>query len=101
LQELAGGEALSVGVAGVVTQFARTARGHINPTAAAVGGIAAQEVLKAITHKFMPLRQWLYLDAAESLPFAPSDTLPADELTPLGGRYDGQIAVVGRAMQVS
>lgn len=33
-----------------------------------VGGIAAQEAMKAITHHMTPLRQYLYIDSIESLP---------------------------------
>ena len=35
------------------------------PLCATLGGIAAQEVLKAVTGKFSPLKQWLLLDARE------------------------------------
>eukprot|EP00112_Aurelia_sp_Birch-Aquarium-sp1_P005015 Seg1569.5 transcript_id=Seg1569.5/GoldUCD/mRNA.D3Y31 product="Ubiquitin-like modifier-activating enzyme 6" protein_id=Seg1569.5/GoldUCD/D3Y31 len=35
------------------------------PLCAAVGGIAAQEVLKSVTGKFSPLRQWLLLEASD------------------------------------
>uniref|UniRef100_A0A673KU96 Ubiquitin-like modifier-activating enzyme 6 n=1 Tax=Sinocyclocheilus rhinocerous TaxID=307959 RepID=A0A673KU96_9TELE len=35
------------------------ARGCLSPLAAAVGGIASQEVLKALTGKFSPLQQWV------------------------------------------
>nr|BEH82873.1 ubiquitin/FAT10-activating enzyme [Halocynthia roretzi] len=42
-----------------------TCRGLLPPLCAAIGGIASQEVLKAITGKYTPLQQWLYLDASE------------------------------------
>lgn len=48
--------------------LSRTAQGFLAPLAAAVGGVASQEVLKAVTGKFSPLQQWvrlvwlLYLD---------------------------------------
>ena len=35
------------------------------PLCAAVGGMAAQEVLKSVTGKFSPLRQWLLLEASD------------------------------------
>ena len=35
------------------------------PLCAALGGIAAQEVLKAVTGKFSPLQEWFLLDATE------------------------------------
>uniref|UniRef100_A0A8C4TMQ4 E1 ubiquitin-activating enzyme n=1 Tax=Erpetoichthys calabaricus TaxID=27687 RepID=A0A8C4TMQ4_ERPCA len=41
--------------------LSRSARGSLPPLAAAVGGIASQEVLKALTGKFSPLQQWVYI----------------------------------------
>lgn len=43
----------------LVRWLSRTARGTLPPLAAAVGGLASQEVLKAITGKFAPLQQWV------------------------------------------
>uniref|UniRef100_A0A671MJE7 Ubiquitin-like modifier-activating enzyme 6 n=1 Tax=Sinocyclocheilus anshuiensis TaxID=1608454 RepID=A0A671MJE7_9TELE len=43
----------------LVRCVSRCARGCLSPLAAAVGGIASQEVLKALTGKFSPLQQWV------------------------------------------
>uniref|UniRef100_A0A674MKI6 E1 ubiquitin-activating enzyme n=1 Tax=Takifugu rubripes TaxID=31033 RepID=A0A674MKI6_TAKRU len=43
----------------LVRCLSRTARGTVPPLTAAVGGLASQEVLKAITGKFAPLQQWV------------------------------------------
>jgi ubiquitin-activating enzyme E1 len=76
----------------VVEAFARTCSGIISPMAAAIGGIVAQEVLKAVSGKFMPIKQFLYFDAMEALP----SPLPIEaDCVPTGSRYDGQIAVFG------
>lgn len=76
--------------------FARTCAGNISPMAAGLGGIAAQEVLKAVSGKFMPIRQFLYFDCTETLP----DPLPLEaDCAPTGSRYDAQIAVYGAAFQ--
>ena len=40
----------------------KTGQGSFAPLCAAVGGISAQEVLKAVTGKFSPIQQWLLLD---------------------------------------
>ena len=64
--------------------------------AAMFGGVVGQEVVKAASGKFHPLFQWFYFDSIESLPAEP---LPAEEVTPEGGRYDDQIACFGRTMQ--
>lgn len=43
---------------------------------AVIGGIISQEVLKASSSKFVPLKQWLYIDAVECLP---ESYLPSEE----------------------
>jgi ubiquitin-activating enzyme E1 len=79
-------------LAPVVEAFARSCSGVISPMASAIGGVVAQEVLKAVSGKFMPIKQFLYFDAMEALP----DPLPSEtECAPTGSRYDGQIAVFG------
>lgn len=45
--------------------LADTCGGKLAPLCAAIGGIAAQEVLKGLSGKFTPLKQWLLLDAIE------------------------------------
>jgi len=93
-----------------VAHLARGAAGALSPVAAVVGGIAGQEVVKAVSGKFMPIRGWLYHDAAEALPApaegpaaaaTPPPLLPASEVAPVGDRYDGQAAVFGRAFQAA
>ncbi|XP_061687020.1 ubiquitin-like modifier-activating enzyme 6 isoform X2 [Syngnathoides biaculeatus] len=80
----------------LVQWLARTARGTLPPLAAAVGGLASQEVLKAITGKFAPLQQWFYFDAIEVV--KPLHSLPADEFLPRGDRYDGLRACIGESL---
>ena len=72
--------------------------GGRSPMAAVFGGLVGQEVIKAATGKFHPLFQWLYFDSLES---GPSEPLPAEALAPQGGRYDGQIAVLGRDLNAA
>uniref|UniRef100_A0A8C4MR66 E1 ubiquitin-activating enzyme n=1 Tax=Equus asinus asinus TaxID=83772 RepID=A0A8C4MR66_EQUAS len=43
----------------IVRWLSWTAQGFLAPLAAVVGGIASQEVLKAVTGKFSPLCQWV------------------------------------------
>eukprot|EP00890_Picochlorum_soloecismus_P002580 jgi/Picsp_1/3322/NSC_06161-R1_ubiquitin-activating enzyme e1 len=69
---------------------------ELNPMAAAIGGVVGQEVVKAASGKFHPIFQWFYFDSIESLP---EDLIPADELAPIGSRYDDQISVFGKSMQ--
>ncbi|XP_001361582.2 ubiquitin-like modifier-activating enzyme 1 [Drosophila pseudoobscura] len=80
----------------LVLQFAKICAGNTCPMDAAVGGIVAQEVLKACSGKFTPIYQWLYYDALECLPVAGVTEADAQ---PLGSRYDAQIAIFGRKFQ--
>ncbi|XP_029286993.1 ubiquitin-like modifier-activating enzyme 1 [Cottoperca gobio] len=75
-----------------------TAQGDLAPINAFIGGLAAQEVIKACSGKFTPLQQWLYFDALECLP-EEEDQLAECSFAAKGSRYDGQIAVFGSAFQ--
>ncbi|XP_075015404.1 ubiquitin-like modifier-activating enzyme 7 isoform X3 [Calonectris borealis] len=83
----------------VVRAFASVSAGDLCPVAAVVGALAAQEALKAITRKFLPLDQWLYFDALECLALEGAARLTEEDCAPRGSRYDGQIAVFGAAFQ--
>lgn len=63
---------------------------------AAIGGMVAQEVMKACSGKFTPIQQYLYFDAIECLP---EKDLTESECRPLHSRYDKQIAVFGKQFQ--
>ncbi|CAG5940714.1 unnamed protein product [Menidia menidia] len=80
----------------LVRCLSRTAKGTLPPLAAAVGGIASQEVLKAITGKFAPLQQWFYLDTIEVV--RPLQALSVEEFIPRGDRYDALRACIGESM---
>jgi len=80
----------------LVRLFSYGASGELAPMTAVIGGIAAQETLKAISGKFTPIKQWVYFDATEILP---SGDLSPEEFQPIGSRYDGQIVVLGRTLQ--
>lgn len=78
--------------------FAKVSAGDLNPINATIGGIVAQEVMKACSGKFHPIYQWLYFDAIECLPNDKSE-INAELAAPSNSRYDGQIAVFGRDFQ--
>uniref|UniRef100_A0A8C2ES38 E1 ubiquitin-activating enzyme n=1 Tax=Cyprinus carpio TaxID=7962 RepID=A0A8C2ES38_CYPCA len=78
-----------------VRQLSLVASGDLAPVSAFIGGLAAQEVVKACSGKFTPLRQWLYFDALECLPQENDGVLSEDR----DSRYDGQISVFGSAFQ--
>ncbi|XP_023265943.1 ubiquitin-like modifier-activating enzyme 1 [Seriola lalandi dorsalis] len=81
-----------------VRNLSYTAQGDLAPINAFIGGLAAQEVIKACSGKFTPLQQWLYFDALECLPQAESQPTESS-FSAKGTRYDGQIAVFGSAFQ--
>ncbi|KAJ5159769.1 Ubiquitin-activating enzyme [Penicillium canariense] len=81
----------------IIKELSYQARGDLNPLAAFFGGIAAQEILKAVSGKFSPVHQWMYFDSLESLPS--STTRSEESCKPTGSRYDGQIAVFGKEYQ--
>jgi len=83
---------------GFVKQFSKICGGELSPMCAAIGGIVAQEVMKACSGKFMPIYQWLYFDALECLPEDSSD-LNEENCAPSNSRYDGQVAVFGKGFQ--
>ena len=81
----------------LLRELSYQARGDLAPMAAFFGGLAAQEVLKSVSGKFHPIKQWLYFDSLESLP---SSVSRSEELCkPTGTRYDGQVAVFGKDFQ--
>ena len=81
---------------GMIEAIARQAAGHISPVCSFLGGVLGQEVLKACSGKFMPIKQWYYYDNLECLPDEP---LPESEVAPKNCRYDGQIMVFGTTLQ--
>jgi ubiquitin-activating enzyme E1 len=108
----------------VVSRVAALSSAELPALCAFFGGVVAQEVVK-FTGKYMPLRQWLYLDAFEVLPEDIAVTLDTPmstssssapekivastmfgtlqpmsaEFAPVGTRYDNLIAILGKTLQ--
>lgn len=70
-----------------------TAAGNLSPMAAFIGGLVAQEIIKASSSKYAPINQWFYFDSLECL----AEELTEEETKPVNSRYDGQTAVFGRS----
>lgn len=68
--------------------FAYVCAGQLSPMCSVLGGIAAQEALKAATGKFSPIFQWLYFDALECLPNGIKTHLPESSAVASGNRCD-------------
>lgn len=84
----------------ILTEFSYEAQGDICPMQAFIGGITAQEVMKACSGKFMPIYQFLYFDSLESLHEGESgDELTEESCQPKNCRYDGQIMLFGDKFQ--
>ncbi|XP_022428803.1 ubiquitin-like modifier-activating enzyme 7 isoform X2 [Delphinapterus leucas] len=83
----------------LVRTVALSSAGGLSPMAAVLGAVAAQEVLKAVSKKFMPLDQWLYFDALDCLPEDEEPFPNHEDYAPRDCRYDGQIAVFGAGFQ--
>lgn len=83
----------------LIKELAFQARGDIPGMVAFFGGFVAQEVLKACSGKFTPLKQYMYFDSLESLPSP--EQFPRNEQTTaaINTRYDNQIAVFGLEFQ--
>lgn len=49
------------------------------PIAALLGGMVAQEIVKAITQKFMPIKQHFYFECSELFPCSDIASLSEEE----------------------
>ncbi|CAE1293129.1 UBE1L2 [Acanthosepion pharaonis] len=68
----------------LILKLSFTCKGCLAPLCAVLGGFMAQEALKALTGKFTPLDQWLYLDVTDILP----DSGTEDNFDTRNDRYD-------------
>eukprot|EP00003_Mantamonas_plastica_P023490 TRINITY_DN4238_c0_g1_i1.p1 TRINITY_DN4238_c0_g1~~TRINITY_DN4238_c0_g1_i1.p1 ORF type:complete len:1011 (-),score=457.88 TRINITY_DN4238_c0_g1_i1:44-3076(-) len=76
-----------------IRNLALTAQGVFPPLAAFAGGFIGQETLKAVTGKYTPLNQWLYVDCVEVLP-EPEDA-KNETFAKTGDRYDAVRLCIG------
>ncbi|PIK48009.1 ubiquitin-like modifier-activating enzyme 1 Y-like protein [Apostichopus japonicus] len=77
--------------------LAYNATGDICPMQAVIGGIAAQEVMKACSGKFNPIKQWLYFDSLECYP--EEGELTEADCKATSDRYQNQVSVMGAEFQ--
>ena len=70
--------------------FSATVEGKFLPVDSVIGSYTAQEVIKAITHKYTPTNQWYYYNCYDILPnnFEPTELVRDD-------RYDGMRMIFG------
>jgi ubiquitin-activating enzyme E1 len=85
--------------------FSWGSSGNICPMNGFIGGVVAQEVMKACSGKFQPIFQWMFFDAIECLSYTLSDldsaefSLDEADFQVDNCRYDGQVAVFGKRFQ--
>ena len=83
----------------IIRKLSYTVSGKLCPNDSIIGSITAQEVMKACSGKYTPIKQWMYI---EHLQLFPKVELPykqsLENFTPNGSRYDGQIVVLGREL---
>ncbi|XP_064452005.1 ubiquitin-like modifier-activating enzyme 7 isoform X3 [Mirounga angustirostris] len=82
----------------LVQTVALSSAGGLSPMAAMLGAVAAQEVLKAISRKFMPLDQWLYFDALDCLPEDGKPLPTPEDCAPVGAGAIGCELLKGFAL---
>lgn len=80
----------------LIKELAFQATGDSPGVNAFFGGLIAQEVLKCVSSKFTPVKQWFYFDSLESLPNEKEFPRNEETCKPLGTRYDKQIALFGK-----
>ena len=80
----------------ILKKFSYICQGDLAPMQSVIGSIVAQEAIKACSHKFKPIHQWLYFDSLNSL--AESDLVPEDCVSQKS-RYTNQIKVFGNEFQ--
>lgn len=102
------GAPLSAEDRALVRALTGVAPAALSSMASIVGGQAAQEAVKVVSNKFVPVHQfWVYTDVP-ALPMevqlalgivAPVEGVaaPAVDFTPRGDRYDSQVIAFGRA----
>jgi len=70
------------------------------PMCAIIGGITANEVMKILTHKHMPIKQWLYYDYIELIPEHKQEIdTSINRINDIGFKHIGQELLFGSKFQ--
>jgi ubiquitin-activating enzyme E1 len=78
----------------IFTKLCKTCTGKFCPVDSVFGAIAAQEIMKAVSKKFTPIKQWLYLEFTDIIP---DDNKNKEHYVQT--RYESQVAIFGEEMQ--
>lgn len=83
--------------------FACVCHGNLAPVQSIIGGLAAQEIMKACTGKFHPFFQYFYYDCREVLPENALELAHnishTNEQQDKSGRYHEQVTIFGEDFQ--
>ena len=79
----------------IIQKLSYTCSSKLCPVDSIIGSIVAQEVMKASSRKYTPIKQWMYIDFTNIVP----DGLSEEELILQNNRYDSQIAIFGNTIQ--
>jgi ubiquitin-activating enzyme E1 len=80
----------------IVKKLCYTCSGKLCPIDSVIASIAAQEVLKASSKKYNPIKQWLYLDFTN---IVPDKKLASDDFLSDNIRYQSQVSIFGNEFQ--
>ncbi len=84
----------------IIDLFSFVSGGELCPMQSIIGGVTAQEVMKACSGKFSPIMQYFYFDCRESLPEDALNKLTNEMCTSdVNNRYAAQIHVYGQEFQ--
>ena len=86
---------IDLSTADFFNQFAHQCAAQLAPINAVVGGVAAQEVIKAVSGKFTPINQWFYFDAKECIQGNANFKKKVQETNRESSRYDSETIVFG------
>jgi ubiquitin-activating enzyme E1 len=78
-------------------KFCFTIRGDVLPFASIIAGVVAHESIKAISHKYIPISQWYYLDYYDLITREEIDTVDNTRKNyRSNNKYEGLINVFGK-----
>jgi ubiquitin-activating enzyme E1 len=76
-------------------KFINHGNGNIIPVVSVIGALASQEIVKAVTNKYMPIQQFLHFESFDSLPDF-KDNVPEDFKADYTDRYYSVTSVFGK-----
>jgi ubiquitin-activating enzyme E1 len=78
----------------IIKKLSYTCAGKTSPMDSIIGSIVSQEVIKAISHRYTPIKQWMYIDYTSLISIDSQPDLAINNL-----RYGSQINIFGNELQ--